>query len=131
MARAKKAGPHDALLRSLRAFGLAYPGAHTKSPWPGHLDLAVKDKTFCYLSLEGEPLHLSCKLPASHGIALMLPNAKPTPYGLGKSGWVSLSFEPKEKPDEAMLRAWIDESYRAQAPKKLIAQIGLAAPRTA
>ena len=36
----------DAALEELRAFGLAYPGVHTKSPWPDHLDLAVKDKTF-------------------------------------------------------------------------------------
>jgi predicted DNA-binding protein (MmcQ/YjbR family) len=124
MPRTKKTGPHDTLLRSLRAFGLAYPETQTKSPWPGHFDLAVRDKTFAYLSLEGEPLHISCKLPHSHALALELPNAKPTPYGLGKSGWVSLSFEAHDRPDEAMLRAWIDESYRAQAPKKLVAQIG-------
>ena len=42
----------DSLLKELRAFGLSYPGAHTKSPWPGHLDLAVNDKTFAYLSAE-------------------------------------------------------------------------------
>ena len=30
-----------------------FPGAHTKSPWPGHLDLAVKGKTFAYLSIAG------------------------------------------------------------------------------
>jgi hypothetical protein len=36
--------------RKLKKFGLAYPEAHTKSPWPGHDDLAVRDKTFAYLS---------------------------------------------------------------------------------
>lgn len=51
----KKKLPTDVALAELRAFGLAYPGAHTKSPWPGHLDLAVKDKTFAYLSVDGEP----------------------------------------------------------------------------
>ena len=112
----------DAVLKELRAFGLAYPGAHTKSPWPGHLDLAVKDKTFAYLSLEGEPLSIGCKLPRTNAIALTLPFCKPTPYGLGKSGWVSASFE-KHAPDVDMLKAWIDESYRAQAPKKLVASL--------
>src|SRR5262245_36838573 len=43
------------LREQLRAFGLGFPGAHTKSPWPGHDDLAVNDKTFVYLSAEGEP----------------------------------------------------------------------------
>jgi predicted DNA-binding protein (MmcQ/YjbR family) len=113
----------DAVLKELRAFGLAYPGAHTKSPWPGHMDLAVNDKTFAYLSIEGEPFGISCKLPHSHGAALMLPFTQPTPYGLGKSGWVSAKYDGGEAPDVDMLKAWIDESYRAQAPKKLVAQL--------
>lgn len=120
----------DAALKELRAFGLAYPGAHTKSPWPGHLDLAVKDKTFAYLSLEGEPFSISCKLPQSCSAALMLPFAKPTGYGLGKSGWVSATLSDADgAPPVEMLKAWIDESYRAQAPKKLVAQLtGAPAP---
>src|SRR5688572_27561536 len=105
----------ETALRELRAFGLAYPGAHTKSPWPGHLDLAVKDKTFAYLSIEGEPFKISCKLPQSSAVALMLPFATPTEYGLGKSGWVSARLDDVE-PHVEMLKAWIDESYRAQAP---------------
>jgi predicted DNA-binding protein (MmcQ/YjbR family) len=113
----------DAVLKELRAFGLAYPGAHLKSPWPGHLDLAVKDKTFAYLSIEGEPFGISCKLPHSNAVALMLPFTEPTGYGLGKSGWISAKFPPAEKPPLELLKAWIDESYRAQAPKKLVATL--------
>ena len=119
----KKSLATDKVLHELRAFGLAYPGAHTKSPWPGHLDLAVNDKTFAYLSIEGEPFGISCKLPRSAEVALLLPFCKPTAYGLGKSGWVSASFpEDKALPVE-MLKEWIDESYRAQAPKKLLKQL--------
>ena len=115
--------PTDALLKELREFGLAYPGAHTKSPWPGHLDLAVKDKTFAYLSIEGEPFGISCKLPHSSSVALMLPFTQPTGYGLGKSGWVSAKFAKGEAIPVDLLKAWIDESYRAQAPKKLVASL--------
>lgn len=118
--------PHDRALRALRAFGLGYPEAHTKSPWPGHLDLAVRDKTFAYLSVDGEPLSISCKLPQSAPVALMLPFTKPTGYGLGRSGWVTADFTPAAAPPVEMLKAWIDESYRAQAPKRLVA--ALAAP---
>lgn len=125
MAKGKQKHPTDGILAELRAFGLAYPGAHLKSPWPGHLDLAVKDKTFAYLNVDGEPLAISCKLPRSSAMALMLPFCKPTAYGLGKSGWVSASFDDAAV-DVAMLKAWIDESYRAQAPRKLVAS--LAAP---
>ena len=120
MPKKKNTDAADAVLKELRAFGLTYPGVHFKSPWPGHMDLAVKDKTFAYLSLEGEPLRISCKLPQSNAIALMLPFAEPTPYGLGKSGWVSANFADSDEIDVDMLRSWIDESYRAQAPKKLL-----------
>lgn len=124
---ARKQASTDAVLRKLRARGLTYPGAHTKSPWPGHLDLAVNDKTFAYLSLEGEPLRISCKLPRSSQVALMLPFCTPTAYGLGKSGWVSATFEA-HVPDLEMLEAWIEESYRAQAPKRLVKQLDGASP---
>jgi predicted DNA-binding protein (MmcQ/YjbR family) len=112
----------DSALEELRAFGLTYPGAHTKSPWPGHLDLAVKDKTFAYLSVAGDPFKLSCKLPESSEEALSLPFVTPTPYGLGKSGWVTAQLPEGPVPVE-MFKAWIDESYRAQAPKRLSASL--------
>jgi predicted DNA-binding protein (MmcQ/YjbR family) len=113
----------DRVLKELRAFGLAYPGAHTKSPWPGHMDLAVNDKTFAYLSVEGQPFSISCKLPQSSAVALMLPFCTPTPYGLGKSGWVTAT-PPAGKIPIDLFKEWLDESYRAQAPKKLVAQLG-------
>jgi len=124
----RKKLPSDAVLKELRAYGLALPGAHTKSPWPGHLDLAVNDKTFAYLSLEGEPLSISCKLPKSSAVALLLPFVKPAAYGLGKSGWVAAELPADEPLPVDMLKAWIDESYRAQAPKKLVAQLDGGAP---
>jgi predicted DNA-binding protein (MmcQ/YjbR family) len=124
----KKSSP-DAVLHHLRAFGLAYPDAHTKSPWPGHLDLAVRDKTFAYLSLEGEPLSISCKLPQSQEAALMLPFTTPTGYGLGKSGWVTATFQAGDEPPVALLEAWLDESYRAQAPKRLVAMLEPGSPK--
>ena len=118
-----KEARHRKALVALRAFGLAYPEAHTKSPWPGHLDLAVRDKTFAYLSPDGEPLSISCKLPRSAAVALALPFTEPTGYGLGKSGWVTASFELDDAPPVELLEQWIDESYRAQAPKRLVAQL--------
>ena len=126
----KKSLPTDKTVKELREWGLkTYPGAHLKSPWPGHMDLAVNDKTFAYLSVEGEPFGISCKLPKSSQVALLLPFCKPTAYGLGKSGWVSAQFpEGKALPVE-MLKEWIDESYRAQAPKSMVKQLdGGAAP---
>ncbi|MCA9513509.1 MAG: MmcQ/YjbR family DNA-binding protein [Myxococcales bacterium] len=116
----------DAILRGIHAFGLAFPGVHFKSPWPGHMDLAVNDKTFAYLSLEGQPLGVGVKLPYSAGAALLLPYAKPMAYGLGRSGWVSFSFSADHPPDVGLIEAWVEESYRAQAPKKLVKQLDAA-----
>jgi len=125
-----KKRPSAATVKQLRDFGLKYPGAHLKSPWPGHLDLAVKDKTFAYLSVEGEPFRISCKLPESHTAALLLPFAEPTGWGLGKSGWVTAQFPAGKRLPMKLLEAWIDESYRAQAPKKLSALLAALGERS-
>jgi predicted DNA-binding protein (MmcQ/YjbR family) len=111
------------VVEELRAFGLSLPGAHRKSPWPEHDDLAVRDKTFAYLPAKGKPFSLSAKLPYTGYEALQLPFAEPTGYGLGKHGWVTASFRPGEEVPLELLKDWIDESYRAIAPKKLVAQL--------
>lgn len=113
----------DTVLRELRAWGLSLPGAHSKSPWPEHDDLAVKDKTFAFLPARGRPFSLSCKLPYTGYEALQLPYAQPTGYGLGKSGWVSFTPEEGEIPDIEQLKEWVEESYRAQAPRKLVKEL--------
>jgi predicted DNA-binding protein (MmcQ/YjbR family) len=64
-------------------------------------------------------LSLSVKLPQSRDMAVDLPFAEPTGYGLGKSGWVSASFTKVGDVPLDLLKAWITESYRAIAPKKL------------
>jgi predicted DNA-binding protein (MmcQ/YjbR family) len=121
--KTREQDPSAKALLELRTFGLAYPGAHTKSPWPGHLDLAVNDKTFAYLSIEGDPFSIGCKLPHSGALALMLPFSSPTAYGLGKSGWVTAKPSADEPIPVALFKTWIDESYRAQAPKRLVASL--------
>lgn len=66
-------------------------------------------------------LRLSVKLPASREFALDYPFTSPTRYGLAKSGWVTSSLAPGDEPPLDALCAWIDESYRAVAPKELAA----------
>ena len=112
----------DKAIVTLREFGLDYPGAHIKSPWPNHKDLAVNDKTFTYLPVEGSPFSISCKLPLTGETALALPFCTPTNYGLGKWGWVTANIPSGTIPIDLFME-WIDESYRAQAPKKLVKQL--------
>jgi predicted DNA-binding protein (MmcQ/YjbR family) len=113
----------EAIVDELRTWGLTLPGAHRKSPWPDHDDLAVNDKTFAYLPGKGKSFGLSVKLPYTGYEALQFPFAKPTAYGLGKSGWVSFSPPEGEIPAIEQLKAWVEESYRAQAPKRLVKEL--------
>ena len=119
----KRPGSGDAFDR-LKAAALAYPEAREDHPW-GETVIKVRGKIFLFL-FEGEDgLRVSLKLPRSREFALEYPFTKPTGYGLGKAGWVTASFAPKVKPPLDVLVAWLDESYRAVAPKKLVAALPL------
>jgi predicted DNA-binding protein (MmcQ/YjbR family) len=111
----------QSLERELRDFAMTYPEAHEDNPW-GHSAIKVKGKTFVFLGGEKneEELSLSVKLPQSRDMAADLPFAEPTGYGLGKSGWVTARFTSVGKVPLELLKGWIDESYRAIAPKKLV-----------
>ena len=69
-----------------------------------------------------KPFSISCKLPRSAGEVLLLPFTSPTGYGLGKWGWVTANLADGDIPVD-MFKAWIDESYRAQAPKRLVKEL--------
>jgi predicted DNA-binding protein (MmcQ/YjbR family) len=109
--------------KALRAAGMAFPEVTEDFPW-GHRALKVKGKAFAFLALEGAVLSMSVKLPSSHSVALSLPFAEPTAYGLGRSGWVTARFQQSDKIPLALLRTWMEESYQAVAPKKLAALLG-------
>jgi predicted DNA-binding protein (MmcQ/YjbR family) len=117
-----KAGTPEA---ALRTHALSYPEAKEDFPW-GERVVKVRGKVFLFLG-KGESLSLSVKLPGSANVALGLPFASPTAYGLGKSGWITARFEKRDKPPLEMLRQWIDESYRAVAPRRLAASLDQAA----
>ncbi len=113
---------------ALRAFALGFPEAHEDFPW-GERVVKVRKKVFVFMGHPGGGLTLSVKLPESQTVALMLPFTEPTGYGLGNSGWITARFSEAERPPEDMLREWIEESYRAVAPKKLVALVSIDTPR--
>jgi predicted DNA-binding protein (MmcQ/YjbR family) len=110
---------------ALRSFALSLPGAVEEFPW-GDRVVKVNKKVFVFLGTHEGGLAMSVKLAETAAIALTLPFASPTRYGLGKSGWVTALFAKNEKPPLDMLRAWIEESYRAVAPAKLVASLSAA-----
>jgi predicted DNA-binding protein (MmcQ/YjbR family) len=116
--------PANARLRArLREHALGYPEAYEEFPW-GESVAKVAKKIFVFFGTEETPgVGLSVKLPGSSYLALELPFATRTGYGLGKAGWVTARFAPGEKAPLDTLLAWIEESYRAVAPAKLVARL--------
>ena len=113
----------------LRDLALGYPGAKEDHPW-GETVAKVGKKVFVFLGMPGDEIGLSVKLPQSGPMALLLPFVEPTGYGLGKSGWITARFPASASIPVDLLREWIDESYRAVAPKTLVKRLDPTAPKT-
>lgn len=111
----------QSLETELRDHAMTFPEATEDHPW-GHIAVKVKGKAFVFLGGEkGESeLSITVKLPSSRDMAADLPFAEPSGYGLGKSGWITARFEKSGDVPIDLLRSWIEESYRAIAPKKLV-----------
>ncbi len=107
------------LCEALRAHAFTFPETHEDHPW-GEIALKVRGKVFVFLGADGDTVSFSVKLPQSADMALSLPFTRPTPYGLGKSGWVSAIVGPRTRAPRELLAAWITESWLAIAPRKLI-----------
>jgi predicted DNA-binding protein (MmcQ/YjbR family) len=112
--------------KALRALALGYPETGEEFPW-GERVIKVRGKVFLFMGHghgEGQGtgvLSLSVKLPETGTMALLLPFVEPTGYGLGKSGWITAQFPSAAAAPVDLIADWIDESYRAVAPKSLVA----------
>ena len=121
-ATAKPSAKVKALETTLREHALGYPETVEDFPW-GHRAIKVRGKAFVFLAADGGELSMSVKLPRSGFQALALPFTEPTGYGLGKSGWVTARIAPGDRALVEQCRSWIDESYRAIAPKRVVAAL--------
>jgi len=110
--------PLSAAERALRETGLGWPEVTEHFPW-GHRTLKVAGKAFVFIGGDTTAWRASVKLPNTGMMALALPFAAPTGYGMGKSGWVTASFAPDEEPPIPLLLDWLRESYLAVAPARL------------
>jgi predicted DNA-binding protein (MmcQ/YjbR family) len=108
---------------ALRKYALGFPEAYEEFPW-GERVIKVNKKIFVFLHGDSKELRVTTKLPQSYGAALLAPFAKPTGYNLGKSGWVTANFAAGDQPPFDILRSWINESYQAVAPKRLVKGLG-------
>src|SRR5881396_321973 len=115
--------PHSESLEGrLREMALGYPATTEDFPW-GERAIKVGGKAFLFMRAEGGTVSFSVKLPGSGAEALEESFTEPTHYGLGKHGWVTATVDSTRDAPLELFRGWIDESYRAVAPKKVIAQL--------
>jgi predicted DNA-binding protein (MmcQ/YjbR family) len=108
-----------------QAYALTYPGAYVEHPW-GETVIKVNKKVFLFVNGAIAPedgVSLSVKLPRSGEEVLQAPFAEPMGYGMGKHGWVTLLLMRDDRIPPALLEAWIDESYRAVATKRMVAEL--------
>ncbi len=111
---------HDCA-KKLRAAAIKYPTTIEDFPWGERAFKVGGKKVFLFLSESDDGFNCSMKLPFRAEEALKMKGAEPTGYGLGRSGWVSFKFSAKAKPPMGKLIDYLDESWRAVAPKKLSA----------
>ncbi len=107
-------------------YALTFPEAVLEHPW-GHDAVKVRGKMFAtFGGKEGDhrEFSMTVKLPVSAEMALTLPWVEKTGYGLGKSGWVTARVTAAKDLDFETMKGWIDQSYRAVAPTRLVKSLG-------
>ncbi|WP_329551807.1 MmcQ/YjbR family DNA-binding protein [Streptomyces sp. NBC_00696] len=113
----------------VREFALGLPGVVEEFPW-GETVAKVNKKVFVFLGVDdgSHPPGMTVKLTdeAAHAHALTAPGAEPAGYGLGKAGWVRVPLAEQGAPAAELLCDWVEESYRAIAPKRLTAELDAA-----
>lgn len=110
------------LMASLESLALGFPGAWADNPW-GDSVVKVGKKIFVFLGDNPEQQVITVKVPESHEHAMSFKGAAPTGYGLGKAGWVTIPVDGVGGDDAEVLHDFVEESYRAIAPKKLIKEL--------
>lgn len=106
----------------LRDHALTLPGAWEDHPWE-EIVVKVGKKVFVFFGNDEHPgmtVKLVDRLVREH--ALSLRDAEPSGYGLGRSGWVSIPLLANPPPQKLLVE-FVEESYRAVAPKKLVAEL--------
>jgi predicted DNA-binding protein (MmcQ/YjbR family) len=112
--------------KQLISYALTFPEAVLEHPWD-HDAVKVKGKMFATFGAAAggaKEFSMTVKLPVSGEMALSLSWVERTGYGLGKSGWVTARVTAARDLDLETMKGWIDQSYRAVAPKALLKTLG-------
>lgn len=91
--------------------------------WDGEPTFRVRGKNFVFTNPEATAI--SVKLPKEEAEAVVAtdPLARPTGYGLGRHGWVSVQIGEADADRWQQVEEWVRTSYTMVAPKKLATQV--------
>ena len=113
----------DTTIDKIEQFALSLPEAWADAPW-GDRVVKVAKKIFVFLSSPGaERPGLTVKLPESRDHGLAFEGSELPGYGLGKHGWVTIYVDGVPKAERDVLFDFVEESYRAVAPKSLVKKL--------
>jgi DNA-binding transcriptional ArsR family regulator/predicted DNA-binding protein (MmcQ/YjbR family) len=119
VAESRLATPPETVLRNI---ALAYPDAQEDT---GGTEKVIKvgRRPFTIFRALDQGFSMRAKLPLSKKAALKEPFAEPVQYRLGTSEWVTARFGKDDDVPIELLWEWIDESYRATAPRKRLKEL--------
>ncbi len=110
------------LSEAIRAMAMALPEA-TEGQSCVNRAFKAGGKNFAFLGEKDGECGLRLKLDASIDDLTRRAKTQPDRYQVGNHGWTMLRFAPDEPPNTNDLEAWILESYRLLAPKKIVATL--------
>ena len=105
---------------ALRKIALSFPETVEGSSC-NKLSYKAGKKAFLYLGEDDESYNLMVKLPDSYAEAEQRAKKDSEIYHPGSSGWVKCVFPASKAPPKGLLERWIEESFRALVPKKIVA----------
>ena len=105
------------LTAPLRDFAFGLPEAWDDHPWEESVAKVGKKIVVFFGMPQSDALSFTVKLPHSNDEALSMPWSAVPGYGLERGHWVTLT-PPPDAPLE-LLTAWVEESYRTVASKRL------------
>jgi predicted DNA-binding protein (MmcQ/YjbR family) len=92
--------------------------------WGGEPTFRVAGKNFIFASTDARTITVKLTRDEAAAVVATDPEVVPTGYGLGRSGWVSITVT--SRPSAARwreLEEWIRTSYTLVAPKGLARQV--------
>ncbi len=107
---------------TLRRFAMRYPEVEETTSC-NRAAFRARKKNFFFVGPAAGAYSAMFRLGPSIDEAVALSERDPDTYGVGKTGWVTVKFDPEVGPPIETLERWLDESFRVLMPKKLLATL--------